>query len=157
MSIPSDYLLVATHLAHSPSLLEAFVHESLLRLTNISIPVTIDDVTRNLPTSPPTTVPEDVVAILIRQRALPATIGVNGVEAGYVVTETASSTAEVFWVLFVNFGPGRACTVEGAVEVRYFYPRDADARAMFLAAYYDDSVIAFRVIEIANDSQRVED
>lgn len=136
MSVPSDRLTRVTDIAHSTALLEIFVQERLIRLDNISVPVTTSGVLRHPANDPPTTVPVDVVAVLIKQRRVPATIVVRGVDTGFVVTESRSSKPEEFYVLFVNCGEGRRCTIEGTMEVRYFHPRDGAARATFFAAYY---------------------
>ena len=152
MSIPKHRFLLVTDIAHSPSLLEDFVQKTLLHFDSMSILVTIDGVQRHLPNDPPTVVPEDVVAVLIRQPELPATIAFIPGESGYVVKESASGKPEQFYVLFVNCGEGSSCTIEGTVEVRYFYPRDADARAIFFASYYNSTRDVFGPREMAMDS-----
>lgn len=132
----SDRLLKVTNIAHSNHLLEEFVQGKLQLLDKISVPVALAGKIQNPANDPPTTVPADVVAVLIRQRGIPATIAVRTVDTGYVVTESASSKPEEFYVLFVNCGKNRESSIEGTVEVRYFTPRNAFARAVFFAAYY---------------------
>ena len=133
---PWGRFFLVTDIAASPSILEEFVHEQVLRLDHISVPVKIGGTIENLPNSGPTTVPEDVVAVLIRQRRIPPTIAVKKLETGYLVTEAASAKREEFYLLFINCDKGRRCTIDGTVGVRYFYPRNAVARATLFAAYY---------------------
>ena len=133
---PWGRFFLVTDIAQFPSILEAFVHEQVLSLDHISVPVKIGDTIDNFPNSVPTTVPEDVVAVLIRQLKIPPTIAVRKLETGYLVTDAASAKREEFFLLLVNCGKGRRCTIEGAVGVRYFYPRNAVARATLFAAYY---------------------
>lgn len=134
--IESDRFLNVTDIAHSAYLLEQFVQEKLQVLENISVPVTLGGKLHNPANDPPTRVPADVVAVMIRQKNIPATITVNLVNTGYVVTESTSSKPEEYYLLFVNCGAHRRCSIEGTVEVRYFMPRDPVARAVFFAKYY---------------------
>ena len=132
----TDRLLNVTDIAHSNSLLERMVYEKLQILDNISVPVFLGGKLHNSANDPPTRVPVDVVAVLIKQKNIPANITVSLVDTGYEVTESSINKPDEYWLLFVNCRKHRSCSIEGTMEVRYFKPLDLVARAVFFAAYY---------------------
>lgn len=139
MEFPPNSFFITTNIAHESSLLEEFVREKLHRLYKADVPVILSSEIHYSANNGLATVPDDVVAILIRQQEIPPSIYTHKRDSGFFVTEGLNGRPEQFYVLLVNCGQDRRCIIKGAVQARLFHPANAIARETFLRHDYEAS------------------